>query len=45
MTPHVAAQRRGGIAVEGRADLGREVRQVDVLGMHLAVAILEMVDH
>ena len=42
--PHVAAQRCRRIAVERRADLGREVRQVDVLGVHQAVAILEMVD-
>ena len=36
-------QRRGRIAVERRADLGREHGQVDALGVQDAVAIFEMV--
>ena len=40
--PVMPLQRRGGIAVERRADAPGKVRQVDVLGVQAAIAVLEV---
>jgi hypothetical protein len=41
----VAAEGSGGIAVERGADTRRQGFERDILGVHLPVDVLEMVDH
>jgi len=41
--PVVALQRRGRIAIKRRADLIRQIGQIDRLGVKHAVAIVEMI--